>query len=107
MQRPWWQKQGMLSAEGALAACRMFYGLWAAHLGGLLLAPRMLRGMQLSQRVKKAAGQCQNRLVGAAVGWAAHPVVALCDMAEVPMVWLPQASSPSLLMLGFRPEWLG
>ena len=74
----------------------MFYGLWAAHLGGMLLAPRMLRGLQLSQRLRKAAGQCQNRLVGAAVGWAVHPVVALCDMAEEPTVWLSQASILSL-----------
>ena len=94
----------MTSAEGALAACRMFYGLWAAHLGGMLLAPRMLRGLQLSQRLRKAAGQCQNRLVGAAVGWAAHLMVALCNMADVPTVWLPQASSPTLLMLR---DWSG
>ena len=80
----------------------MFYGLWAVHLGGLLLLPKVLQGWQLSQRLRKAASQCQNRLVATAVSWAAHPVVALCDMADVPSIWLPQVSE-ALSLVMFMP----
>jgi hypothetical protein len=68
----------------------LFYGLWAFHLAGMLLLPKLAAESGLAQSVRQLVGRRPSGLTRAALGAAAFPFLALTDMASVHSVWLPQ-----------------
>ena len=70
---------------------RGFHLLWVAHLGLLLLAPKLLQERGFPEALHSWKKQ-QPAAVQGLSGLLMSPVLDLCSMAAVPSVWLPQVS---------------
>ena len=70
---------------------RGFHLLWVAHLGGLLLAPKLLQERGFPEAFHSWRKQ-QPAAVRRLTELAMSPILDLCGLAAVPSVWLPQVS---------------
>lgn len=90
-----------VAVDWQAAARTSFYGLWAAHFCGALLAPRMAGGASAAAGLEAAALRAPGGRPGRALAaWLVWPAASLCASAGATGPWLAQTLYALLLLAG-------